>query len=293
MELKGNRTSLILIFLGTLISLGIGYFLGKSLARSLLDLSDRLNDGTMHVEETATEIGKMSSGLSSQTQQQAAAIQETSAAVIEISATVSRSAEGAKQSEVLAQASQADVLAGKKSIVSLVDGLDDLKDGNKNLFDQITTTTDRMDSLVKIIQNIESKTKVIDEIVFQTKLLSFNASVEAARAGAAGKGFAVVAEEVGNLARMSGAASKEIATMLIASIENVNLITTESKVALQKTMNEANTGLASVQEKVLAAKKSLIALIKARPKSSTKWDRSVKRLKTGQRVLAIHLLQMR
>ncbi len=52
-------------------------------------------------------------------------------------------------------------------------------------------------------EDIGDKTKVINDIVFQTKRLSFNASVEAARAGEHGKGFAVVAEEVGNLAQMS------------------------------------------------------------------------------------------
>ncbi|MBC7465119.1 MAG: hypothetical protein H7256_03945 [Bdellovibrio sp.] len=50
------------------------------------------------------------------------------------------------------------------------------------------------------MEEIGNKTKVINDIVFQTKLLSFNASVEAARAGEHGKGFAVVAEEVGKLA---------------------------------------------------------------------------------------------
>ena len=53
------------------------------------------------------------------------------------------------------------------------------------------------------------------------KLLSFNASVEAARAGDAGKGFAVVAEEVGNLAAMSGDAAKEITTVLDNSLRQV------------------------------------------------------------------------
>lgn len=53
-----------------------------------------------------------------------------------------------------------------------------------------------------ISAGIKGKRKVINQIVFQTKLLSFYASVEVARAGESDKGFAVVAEEVGNLATM-------------------------------------------------------------------------------------------
>jgi methyl-accepting chemotaxis protein len=86
---------------------------------------------------------------------------------------------------------------------------------------QINYSNEQMSEIVKVIQEIETKTKVINDIVFQTKLLSFNASVEAARAGEQGKGFAVVAEEVGNLAQMSGNAAKEISIpVLIIHDEN-------------------------------------------------------------------------
>ena len=81
---------------------------------------------------------------------------------------------------------------------------------------------------------IAEKTKVINEIVFQTKLLSFNASVEAARAGEHGKGFAVVAEEVGSLAKMSGDAANEINEMLDRSIKTVNEVTEESKKKIEE-----------------------------------------------------------
>lgn len=59
-------------------------------------------------------------------------------------------------------------------------------------------------------KDLVSQTKIIDETVMQAKLLSFNASIEASRAGNAGKGFAVVAEEIAKLAAQSAETAKEI-----------------------------------------------------------------------------------
>ena len=88
-----------------------------------------------------------------------------------------------------------------------------------------------------MIKEIGNKTKVINDIVFQTKLLSFNASVEAARAGENGKGFAVVAEEVGNLATMSGNAAKEISDLLSGSIQKVDQIVDMTRTSVQSIMS--------------------------------------------------------
>ncbi len=76
----------------------------------------------------------------------------------------------------------------------------------------------------EIIHSIKEKTQIINDIVFKTQLLSFNASIEAARAGQYGRGFAVVAEEVGKLAQMSGSASKEIDQLLADSQKRVTQI---------------------------------------------------------------------
>lgn len=162
------------------------------------------------------------------------------------------------QTETASGESRAKAEQGQEVMREMVQAIADIHSTNDSVMEEVKTSNDRITDIVKVIQEIGSKTKVINEIVFQTKLLSFNASVEAARAGEQGKGFAVVAEEVGNLAKMSGEASKEITVLLEESIAKVSGIAEQTKSNVQDLMAktektvERGSDIAKQCEKILA-----------------------------------------
>ncbi len=80
----------------------------------------------------------------------------------------------------------------------------------ENLHKEIEIEHEVVNSLVAKSKDIADVINIIQEIAFQTNILSLNAAVEAATAGEAGKGFAVVAQEVRNLANRSAEAASQI-----------------------------------------------------------------------------------
>ncbi|PPK60226.1 methyl-accepting chemotaxis protein [Malaciobacter marinus] len=86
-------------------------------------------------------------------------------------------------------------------------------------------TSISMTQIEEQVSTINTAISVIDQIAFQTNILSLNAAVEAATAGESGKGFAVVAAEVRNLANRSAQAAKEIKKI----VENATLKATTGK----------------------------------------------------------------
>ena len=83
-------------------------------------------------------------------------------------------------------------------------------------------TTSSMDEINNQVIAINDSIDVIDQIAFQTNILSLNAAVEAATAGEAGKGFAVVAQEVRNLASRSAEAANEIKSLVENATKKAN-----------------------------------------------------------------------
>jgi methyl-accepting chemotaxis protein len=146
-------------------------------------------------------ITKENHSLSQRTEQQAAAMQEISATIEEL---VSNTGEN------LANTRHADGLSKEAVKVAEEGGT------------HVEKTAKSMQEMEQASQKVVEMMDLINEITFQTNLLSINAAVEAARAGEQGRGFAVVANEVRNLAKRSASAAKDIQSLVREIVEKVS-----------------------------------------------------------------------
>jgi methyl-accepting chemotaxis protein len=139
--------------------------------------------------------------LSKSSNEAAAALEETAAALEEITSTVVNNA---------------------NNVVQMSKYSNEVTNSAKKGQELARSTTTAMDEITKEVSLINEAITVIDQIAFQTNILSLNAAVEAATAGEAGKGFAVVAGEVRNLASRSAEAAKEIKTIVENATSKAN-----------------------------------------------------------------------
>ncbi len=171
--------------------------LGSSISEllALMDLtSNQLNNEMI-------ELSSASNMLASASNQQAASLEETAAALEEVTSTIINTSQNTAlmsklSNEVSRSAANGEKLANETFI--------------------------SMDSINHEVTAIDDAIVVIDQIAFQTNILSLNAAVEAATAGEAGKGFAVVAQEVRNLANRSSDAAKEIKNIVLKAKDKAN-----------------------------------------------------------------------
>ncbi|MBF0621300.1 MAG: CZB domain-containing protein [Magnetococcales bacterium] len=108
---------------------------------------------------------------------------------------------------------------------------------------------DVMHKLVDSAKEIDNVVEVINSIAEQTNMLALNASIEAAGAGEAGKGFAVVANEVKDLARQTGDATR----MISNNIQEIQQRTDEAMDVVSRTVHlieEINESNESITESV-------------------------------------------
>lgn len=209
--------------LSILIQLAFGFVAIRRIRQSLIAVSEKINTNSIALEETTQELTSASQSLnqlaSEQTESLNATIDSMSSVESMTEANIQKAIESNQQFDKVRSMS----LDGLKSTESLEDSMKDILHSNQKIQDLTSAMTE-----------IANKTQLIDEIVFQTKLLSFNASVEAERAGEHGRGFAVVAQEIGILAQQSGKNAVEISTKVKSCLELTSNVAGENRANVER-----------------------------------------------------------
>ncbi len=155
-------------------------------------LNQNNNDG-MILENSSEELSKNVGIISRNATSQAASLEETAASIEEITSNIQHTNDKAQEMLRISFDTKKSAQLGK---------------------DLASKTVISMDEINEQVNAINEAIIMIDQIAFQTNILSLNAAVEAATAGEAGRGFAVVAQEVRNLASRSAEVAKEIKTLV-------------------------------------------------------------------------------
>ena len=190
-EIKGNQTEELKTMVDAINKLNV------KISRMLLS---SLKSGTQF-KKNADALRSNMEHLSTNITTQATILEETSASVEEITSSVRNNS---------------------IDVDKMLKYSNELTVSVKSSYESAKNSAELMDRINDKTKSIEEAISIIDQIAFQTNILSLNAAVEAATAGEAGRGFAVVAAEVRNLASRSAEAAKEIKSLVGSATQETN-----------------------------------------------------------------------
>ncbi|KAB7885696.1 methyl-accepting chemotaxis protein [Poseidonibacter ostreae] len=194
------------------------------------------------LSSNSNSLSRNVDNLTSSANTQAASLEETAAAIEEITANMQNSSENIAKMTSFANEVSSSVSIGQELASKTASSMDEINGQTQAIADSIT---------------------IIDQIAFQTNILSLNAAVEAATAGEAGKGFAVVAQEVRNLASRSAEAAKEIKDLVENATSKANdgkSISSDMIEGYEKLNSNIHNTLALINEVSSSSKEQFTAM---------------------------------
>lgn len=189
----------------------------NNVVNALRKIIAEIKDSALFLSNHSKTLTKQARILSTGAGEQATYVQEINSSIERIVASLDMNAENSKLAEDL--------------VLNFVTSI-------KNNSVNVTKTFDALNK-------ISNKVNDVNDIAFQTNILSLNAAIEAARAGAQGKGFGIVAQEVGKLAERSKTHANEIENLSSLSI-NIAKKTDEVSSGLIPQINKTQKLIGSI-----------------------------------------------
>ncbi|HEX4963737.1 MAG TPA: methyl-accepting chemotaxis protein [Thermoanaerobaculia bacterium] len=181
--------------------------ISEAASEALSQLAQQIQDSSIEVASAADAVNEIASELASGSSEQAASVVEITAAMEELARTASQIAENAGRQAELASRAEASGDAGSAAVFEAVTGVEEVQK-------RISAIASRADALGTRSKEIYRVLDLITEIAQETHILSLNAAIEAAAAGADGRRFSVVAEEVRHLAQRSQESVESVRNLL-------------------------------------------------------------------------------
>jgi methyl-accepting chemotaxis protein len=196
------------------------------IGRTVNGMNDRLSslvgeirNSAARVNMAGTLVAEGSQRLSARSVEQASGLRASVVAITQLSSDVQRNAQAARELDELTAQLSRQATDGTQAMGETLAAVQKLQVASRRVFEVVA---------------------VIDDVAFQTGMLSLNAAVEAARAGDAGKGFSIVASEVRTLAQRVAESAEEIRSLI--TLAGDQLVYSDTKLA---SASQSLEGLAS------------------------------------------------
>ncbi len=218
--------------------------ISEAASEALSQLAQQIQDSSIEVASAADAVNEIASELASGSSQQAASVVEITAAMEELARTASQIAENAGRQAELAARAEASGEAGSAAVFEAVTGVEEVQK-------RISAIASRADALGTRSKEIYRVLDLITEIAQETHILSLNAAIEAAAAGADGRRFSVVAEEVRHLAQRSQESVESVRNLLdefSSSIRATIVATEEGSKEASRVLERSRAASSAIEE---------------------------------------------